>query len=298
MDVIIKRGFTTTLDKLPNYSIALDGYCQGPNIDAENHRFSFDHHSHCFRYCTLASCMQAWTAIGLGLDPSLYTIYCNDVDTDVCAAVWCLQNPDKYLDPLVVKLINAIGISDAHAGAFKGLNGMTKTVGWISAPETDSKRNNDYYKLSETGLNSIMEAVLHRIDLYVSGEAQNEIIKQPKHGEYKILRNQNDWILIESQDPHVLSSVYNAGFDRVVVTRPQSDGSTAVTFAKRSDFITNFPLNKIYEEINKLEPGAGGSTSLGGVIRNSDGSRSRLPLSKITEIVDICINDDTNKNLF
>lgn len=291
MNVIIQRGRTVSLESLPNFSICIDGFVQGPQIDSENHRFSFDHHSGCLRYCTTSACQQAWTAVLLGLDPSEYTIYANDVDSDVCVAVWCLRNPDRCTDPLVKKLVDAVGLGDAHGGAFPfPTNGMAKTVEWISAPETDSKRNNDYHKLSDAGLYSILEAVLHRIDLYVDGEASIEVAKQQKHGEYKILRNENNWVLVESQDPHAFSPIYHAGFDRVVLTRPQDDGSIAVSLAKRSDFVSGFPLTKMYEAFNKIEPGWGGSSSVGGCVRNADGSRSHLSLEKIIEVIDFCLS--------
>lgn len=289
MNVIIKRGVTINLEDLEPFSIAIDGFVQGPQIDNENHRYSFDHHAGCLRYCTTSACMQAHTAILLGLDPSPFTFYANDVDADVCAAIWCLQNPDRCDNPLAIKLINAIGTLDMHSGAYKGLNGMGKVVEWISAPETDSKRNNDYHKLSDAGLYAILEAILHRIDLYVDGEAQVEITKQPKHGEYKILRNENDWVLIESHDPHIFATVYQAGFDRVVLYRPQHDGSKAITLAKRSDFIDKFPLAIMYEEFNKLEPGWGGSSTVGGAVRNPDGSRSKLDLDVICKVINDCV---------
>jgi hypothetical protein len=287
MDVVIQRGKKVKLEELPIFSIALDGFVAGPQVDPKTNRFSFDHHEGCLRYCTSSACMQAWTAVLLGLDPTGYTIYANDVDSDVCVAVWCLRNPDRCQDPLVKKLVDAVGLGDMHGGAFPfPNNGMAKTVEWISAPETDSRRNNDYNKLSDAGLYSVLEAVLHRIDMYADGEASIEVAKQPKHGEYKILRNENNWVLIESQDPHVFGAVYHAGFDRIVLSRPQDDGSLAITFAKRSDFVDKFCVPRIIEEINKLEPGAGGGSTMAGVVRNPDGSRSRLPLSTIIEIVD------------
>ncbi len=291
MNLIIKRGHVTTLDELPSYSIALDGIVQGPQTDPEHHRFSFDHHSGCLRYCTTAACVQAWTAVSLGLDPENYTIYANDVDSDVCMAVWCLKNPDRCTEPLVKKLVDAVGLGDMFCGAIS-LNGMTKIVEWISAPETESRKNDDYSKICDEGLMSILEAVLHRIDLYVNGEASIEIAKtHPKPAEFKILRNENNWVMIQAQDPHILSAVYHAGFDRVVVVRPQNDGSNSITLAKRSDFIANFPLPKFYEALNKLELGWGGGTTAGGSPRRADGSRSKLPLEQIAETINNNINN-------
>jgi hypothetical protein len=285
MQIIIDRGKVVELETLPEYSIALDGFVSGPKIDIDHHRFSFDHHAGCLRYCTTAACLQALTAIQLGLDPAPYTIYANDVDVDVCMAIWCLKNADRCSEPLVEKLVNAISLGDMHAGAIS-CNGMTKTVEWISAPETDSKRYNDYFKISNDGLNSILEAILHRIDLYVDGEASIEIVKQQKHGEYKVLRNENGWALIETHDPHAFGSIYQAGFERIALVRPQTDNSLAITLAKKSDFVDNFPINEMYNELNKLEPGWGGSSVIGGAPRNADGSRSKLPMEKIIEIID------------
>lgn len=285
-NLVVNRGKTVKLVDLPQYSIALDGFVQGPKVDPNHHRFSFDHHSDCLRYCTSSACMQAWTAVLLGLDNlDLYTIYCNDVDADVCAAVWCLKNPERCKEPLVKKLIDAIGLGDMHGGAF-GYNGMTKVVEWICEPETSSKKHDDYSKISDEGLKSILEAVMYRIDLYVNGESAIEVSKQPKQGEFKILRNENNWVLVESNDPHVFGALYQSGFNRIVLTRPQSDGSLAVTLAKRSDFVGGFPITKFYEKFNALEPGWGGGSTIGGAVRNPDGSRSRLPIATIIEVID------------
>lgn len=291
MELVIERGKTTKLEDLPEYSIALDGFVQGPKVDTENHRYSFDHHSNCLRFCTTATCTQVWTAILLGLDPSKYTIYINDVDIDVCMAYWCLKNPDRCAEPVVKKLVEAVGLGDMHAGALS-LNGMTKTVEWVSAPQTDSIRNGDYEKLSNSGLNTVMESILHRITQYVNGDAASDIVDQALHGNYTVVKNDpNGWVLVESQDPHVYTSLYRSGFDRVVISRPQEDGSNAVSIGKRSDFIDNFPLTKFYEALNKVEPGWGGSSMVGGAPRNEDGSRTKMSLEDIGEVLNSVIED-------
>ncbi|KKN67664.1 hypothetical protein LCGC14_0459230 [marine sediment metagenome] len=289
MDIIIQRGKKVLIDELPEYSIAIDGFVQGPMVDTDNHRYSFDHHSGCLRYCTTASCTQAWTAVLLGLEPVRYTIYINDVDIDVCMAIWCLKNPDRSSEPQVKKLVEAIGLGDMHAGALH-LNGMNKTVEWVSAPQTDSIRNGDYEKLSDSGLNTIMESILHRITQYVNGDASGDISDQEMHGNFTIIKNdENGWALAESQDPHVYTALYKAGIDRVVVSRPQDDGSNALSIAKRSDFIDHFPLPKFFAALNKIEPGWGGSTMVGGAPRNEDGSRTRLSLDEIGEVLNCVI---------
>lgn len=295
MNIIIDRGKIETLKNMPDFSICLDGFCQGPQIDDENHRYSFDHHDGCSRFSTLSACEQAWTAVMLGLDPQNYTIYCNDVDSDVCAAVWCLKNPERCKEPLVSKLIDAIGKSDRYAGAFE-INGMKKIVEWVSSPEIDSKKNGDYEKLSNEGLRSIMESILHRIDLYVDGESSIEVAKQNINPEYKVLRNENGWALIESSNPHSLSGIWQAGFEKIALIRPLSDGSTSVTVAKKSDFIEDFHLKKIFNAFNKLEPGWGGSSCIGGCVRRNDGSRSRLSVEEIVQTIDLIVEKCKKRN--
>jgi hypothetical protein len=174
------------------------------------------------------------------------------------------------------------------AGAIE-INGVKKIVEWICEPQTSSIRNGDYEKLSDEGLKPILESMLHRIDLYVNGEAAVEFSKQQNNEEFKVLRQENGWALIESNDPHILSAVWHAGFERVAVIRPLADKSTAVTLAKKSDFIDGFPLEKIYEAFNEVESGWGGSSSIGGAVRNADGSRSKLSIKKITEIIDLVL---------
>jgi len=291
--IVIKRGMITSLDKLPQYSIALDGFVQGPEVDTENHRFSFDHHAKCLRYCTTAACMQAWTAVLLGdfEDLDKYTIYANDVDADVCLAVWCLKNADRCKEPLVKKLVDSIGWADMTTGII-GPNGMTKIVEWICEPETSSKKYDDYHKISDEGLMSILESVLYRIDLYVNGESVSEV-KSHEKSKYKILRNENDWVLIESQDPHIYTQLYQMGFSRIVLIRPQSDGSNAVSLAKKGDFTDKFPMFKLYEKLNVEEAKIGKSTGTwgggstnGGAPRNHDGSRTWVPISVLISSVD------------
>ena len=64
---------------------------------------------------------------------------------------------------------------------------------WVCAPETDSKKNGDYENISNDGLKSILESILHRIDMYANGESSIEVQKQQLSSEFKVLRNENGW---------------------------------------------------------------------------------------------------------
>lgn len=295
MNIVIERGTVKELGDLPPFSIAIDGFVAGPKIDTENHRYSFDHHANCLRFCTQASCQQAQTAILLGLDPENYTLYLNDCDLDVAMSVWLLQNQERVKEPLVIKLVNAIGIADAYAGAIN-LNGMAKTVEWIAAVELDFKKDKGSYEtICSSNLRHLLDATLRRIDQYVDGEASIEIAKQEKHTDYKILRNENNYVVVQSDNAHIYSTLYSAGFDRIVLVRPLENGSLAVSLAKRSDFVDNFNLIKMYEKLNEIEPFWGGGSSIGGAPRGPDGTRSKLPLEKIIEVIDSVVLNGSQK---
>jgi hypothetical protein len=288
MQIIIERGLSKPLEEFPSYSIALDGASPGPKLLPEEHKFSFDHHAFCSRFCTLSTAAQCLNAVALGLDSTDYTVYCNDVDLDVCGGYWVLKNPERFNEPLVQKLISAINIGDCFLGAIP-MNGMSKIIKYISTPEVESKKNDDYSKLSDDGLMNILEATMHRIDEFVDSEINNNDLDVPKHGDYKIIRDENDWVLVESGDTHITSHLYQIGYNKIVRYHKQKDGSMEVTIAKKSDFITNFSIGKIVEAFNKIENGWGGGSSVAGGPRNHDGSRSRLSLEKIIETIDACI---------
>ena len=289
MNIIINRGKVVELDDLPEYSIAIDGFVSGPAIDSVHHRFSLDHHGKtCLRFCTSSACMQAWCAIMLGLDACNYTLFCNHCDVDTCLAVYCLKNPDRCNEQLLRKLVESVNLADCHGSAIM-MNGNSKLIEWIAAPEVDAVKSGDYERLSDDGLRNIMDAVMSRVDLYLSGEASIEIVKQHSHCDYKVISNENDWVMVESDDSHVYSALYHAGFDRVVTYHYQKDGSIAYSIARRSDFISNFNVLEIFAQLNKLEPGWGGGSTIGGAPRNPDGSRSRLTPDQVREVVNNCV---------
>lgn len=291
MEIIIERGKTVKLDELPHKSIAIDGFASdGPRLDPDNERFSFDHHNNCSRFATNSSCMQSYLAINLGLDPSDYTVFANDVDIDVCASIYVLKEYEKCKElPLLKKLIDAINIGDVFGGSIN-LNGMSKVVSYISAPELDSKKTGDFENLSDSSLLNILEATMHRIDEYVNGDINSSQMEPVKHGIFRVVKEFSNWVLVESSDTHVYPHLYSCGFDRIVRYNKQKDGSLAITLAKKSDFITGFPITKMIEEFNKIEPNWGGGTSIAGSPRNSDGSRSKLALDKIIEVIEKCCN--------
>lgn len=87
--IVFEKGKVVDFSDLPDNSVALDGYCQGPTLDPERRRFSFDHHAGCIRLVTKATCEQVREAVILGLPVDSETTICvNDIDADTVVSVW------------------------------------------------------------------------------------------------------------------------------------------------------------------------------------------------------------------
>jgi hypothetical protein len=121
-ELFVRRGLTVPFEQLPARGIALDGYVQGPAVDVEGERFSFDHHDGCVRLFTRATCAQVMDALLLGFDPSGYGIFVNDVDGDTALAVWLLRNPQRASEPQVRLLVETVGAVDAHGPAYPAVD--------------------------------------------------------------------------------------------------------------------------------------------------------------------------------
>jgi hypothetical protein len=113
LHVVFERGMTWSFDSLPDRAIALDGAVQGPHIDAERSRFSFDHHAGCIRHVTLATCEMTFDAIRVGLQPAGFTVYLNDLDADTVLATWLLHRPEVVASRRVESAIRVVGRIDA-----------------------------------------------------------------------------------------------------------------------------------------------------------------------------------------
>mgnify|MGYP001607617763 FL=1 len=93
----------------------------------------------------------------------------------------------------------------------------------------------------------------------------------------------------------VFDLIYKAGHTRAVAMQQQADGSYAYTIAKKSELVSNFPVGPvskegtILHELNKLEPGWGGGSTIGGAPRNADGSRSRLSPDQVFDVVELIV---------
>ena len=286
MRLVIERGKIVPLSGLPSRSIALAGYVQGPAIDADGERYSFDHHAGCVRHATRATAEQVRDAIILGLDPTDFTVFVNDVDLDTALSVWLLANPHRASEEIVHELVDDAGLLDAHSGAYPMAPRTRHVIEWLSEPETTSRADGTYWTLDNRGLEDLVADVSRRIDIYTLGEARPSIADFEVDERYAVERTGTGWVLARTVGIRAHASLFRDGHTRVVMYRQLPDGTWGYTVAKQSEFIKLFPIEQILAALNAREAGWGGGSTIGGAPRNPDGSRSRLSPDDVFEIVE------------
>ena len=291
--LVIERGKTEDFANLPDNSIALDGYVQGPSFDLERNRFSFDHHDKVNRQITRASCQQVCDALLLGFEPKESSIHINDVDGDTVLSVWLLRHPEMAKDSKVRMLVESVGGIDAHGPAYVPLDPelAEKFYKGVMKPESDTRRNRTY---ATADLAILLEQCLKNLDDLMAGKL--EYIKEEDKRSFEVVKEGSGWVMVESND-FVFDKVYQAGHTRAVAMQKQPDGSIAYTVAKKSELVSNFPVGPaskegtILYELNKIEPGWGGGSTIGGAPRNVDGSRSRLSPEEVFAVIEGIVNE-------
>lgn len=297
LNLVVERGKTVSFETLPTKSIALDGYVAGPEIDVEGRRFSFDHHADCIRLLTSATCQQVLDALVLGLELTDMTTYINDVDGDTVLSVWLLQNPGRIHEPLVRKLVEVVGKTDAHGPAYQTADPQLATSFFVGAikPETDSRKAGTY---GQADLEKVLNECLGNVGLLLDGKLV-VAAREEKPVSYTIThRGKNGFVMAESND-FIFKALYDAGIRRAIAYQRQKDGTIAYTVGKMSELIGGFPVgplkqgNTIMAALDKREQEGfqsenhwGGSTTIGGAPRHKDGSRSRLTPDQVFATVE------------
>lgn len=294
MKIVIKRGVTIPFAALPDNSLALDGYVQGPAIDVDTKRYSFDHHAGCLRLVTKATCAQVLDALILGLDPRQMTVYLNDIDADTVLAVWLLRHPNAVTHPRVRNLVEDVGNVDAHGPAYfpfvRDGDLCQRFFKGAMEPESRSRREGSY---ATTDLFHLLQDCLQRTDKLIFRNKRFPICKERRSAHYEITHRGRGWVMSHSSE-RVFGALYRDGYSRVVSYHPleviQPDGrcekSWAYTIAKQSDLVTGFEIPTILARLAEIEPGWGGGSSIGGAPRRANGSRSFLEPDRVFEIIE------------
>lgn len=292
MNIQINRGFVAQFADLMPKSIALDGYVQGPAIDVENKRFSFDHHDGCVRLLTRATCQQVMDALLLGLDPTGYAIYINDVDGDTALAIWLLKNPSRVTEESVRRLVETVGTVDAHGPAYPTMEPKLADAFFQGAmkPVSDLQRAKKY---GEANLDDLLATCVENIDRLVAGTL--EWTPRPeKERSFEVTHTGNGWVMAKSDDS-IFDLLYANGHTKAIAYQVLGDGSIVYTVGKKSELVTGFPVGPhsksgtILNALNEREKGWGGGSTIGGAPRNADGSRSRLTPDEVFSLVETLI---------
>jgi hypothetical protein len=259
-EIVFNYGATCTVEQMEPNSIYLDGACRGPAINNEKRSFSFDHHANCSRFATIATCEQVLLALDMGLDPDGMKVVINDLDADTSLSLWLLLNPDK-IDDRVRALVRNIGFVDAH--------------GPVRAPEKLHKLLSRNPRIPQTR-DMVWEDQQHICAWYDHGdEALPEPFSFPPCPVHGLDRDGNVVEVIGD-----FATAYAEGAVIALAKVPGPQGTIGWTVGKRSDFARgNVP--GFLEEMNTLEPGWGGGSTIGGAPRKEGGLRSSLGWTQV-----------------
>jgi hypothetical protein len=267
-----RTGVTVPFSDLPAYSLALDGYVQGPSIDVEAHKYSFDHHAGCLRLVTKATCAQVLDALILGLDPHPMTVYLNDIDADTVLAVWLLEHPEAVTDPRVRNLVEDVGNVDAHGPSYfpfvRDLELCQRFFKGAMEPEARARREGHYATIN---LGCLLTECLERIDKLIFRNKRFPVLRERKCPSYEITHKGNGWIMTRSNE-RVFGMLYRDGYSRVVAYHPMEvrlpsgelEHSWAYTIAKQSDLVSGFNIRRFWPVWRHLKLAGVGAVALVG----------------------------------
>lgn len=291
LKITCSRGVCAPFENLPPKSIALDGYVQGPRIDVEAQRYSFDHHDGCLRLVTKATCEQVLDAILLGFDPKDHVIYVNDVDGDTVLATWLLCHAEEVHEYWELHdLVRAVGNRDAHGPAYPVSNPELVEAFYdkVMLPEKLARIERCY---DTCDLAELMKDCLHRLDDFLDGGTKLSFLEREPE-DCEITHQGEGWVMARSDSHSGFQRLYSEGVTRAILyTSPSADGSIRYTVGKKSDLVGGFPVGPVSKQgtilqvLHQREPGWGGGSSIGGSPRNPDGSSSYLSPDQVFEIV-------------
>lgn len=293
--VRIDKGATIAFSALPDRHVALDGYVQGPAIDAARRRFSFDHHAGCVRHATLSTCEMVHDAISVGLDPSDLTICVNDLDSDTVLATWLLLRPQATATRRVAAAVRSAGRRDALGPAVG--EGLCPALRWALAPMR--LRAADLRLLDAAAWFEILAACLERLDAWCAAGAprshpEMRPAREPRRPT-RLIHDGGTWQLVRGSGVADFDRLYAAGLRAGVVARPLANGTWEYTVGKASEFVQDFDVVEILAALARAERRSnpaqaddrtwGGGSTIGGSPRNADGTASRLSPDEVAAVV-------------
>jgi hypothetical protein len=222
-------GRVFAFEDLGYNNIALDGAVQGPRVDPENRRFSFDHHTDCLRLVTSATCVQVREALILGLEIDDRTgVYINDIDGDTVLSYWLLAHPERATDPRVETLVAQIGRTDGHGPVIESHpihDELTPLKPWMEGYVPQS-------------LDMLVD-MLTILDRWWAGEWVAPVVKNDVPVVGWGWAPRKGWTHVETlgRDSDDFGPVYRAGFVMGFLHSPAASDTTRYIVAKGSDLV-------------------------------------------------------------
>lgn len=288
-------GWSQFVTTHPRFSVGLDGYVAGPPMYSEDTlHANFNHHENVNRLATRCTASQVAMAIKQGFlsafAPDEITLYVNDCDQDVCTALWLFKNWERVSgqksEPLISRLVFNVDMLDTCAGAFPidPSARIMQETGWIFEPYTDARLSGKVLSASSRDMETIIDAVLGRIDAYCLGQGGR---KKPDD-RYDVLYRSDRWALVREYGNEARTAMRRDGIQSFVSLRGEANGRFIYSVGNLTPF-GGIHLACLYDALNAAEQifntdanRWGGSDSCGGSPR--DGGSSLSP-SQLQDMV-------------
>ena len=284
------------------YSIALDGYVDGPPIiDIPGHIANFDHHKGVCRSATRAACGQVYYAIQMGLFNCFQDekgilrikVFLNHPDEDACMA-WLLLKlgcfpiiaNDKHLRDLVYY----VDLIDSSAGSYPIDRKIWEEIAWIFQPYRNFRTSGEIDKQEADSYVAVVDQVELRIKKHLLGEGSSV----PLDVRYELLGKRKlksgiECAIIKEIGSQARIGLAQAKIPAYISVRERPDGNLTVTVGKTSPFVP-IDLFKAYKVLNAAENSRdgdewGGGSEVGGSPRVGGTKQSPDQIAQILESV-------------
>lgn len=283
--------------KKPPFSIALDGLVNdAPQRDPSGPYANFDHHSHCDRLATRATCEQVHMEINMGLFNTFRqngiptaNIYVNDCDEDTCLSIWLLMHHERVTghgEPAINRLVYYEDRLDATAGSYPfGDTETRRKMAWIFEPYTKQRYEGKVAGMNSQEMRAVIENVLARISTFtLDGSEQVGL-----DGSYEIIGGGRSWKFIQETGPFARIAMFVDKIDAFAVFLGKREKRYRYVIGRRSVWIP-FNLELIYERLNEADKEVvtennrwSGSNTIGGSPRMTG---STLKPKEVERIID------------
>jgi hypothetical protein len=294
--------------RYPEYSIAIDGYCEGsPGLSPDGLRLNINHHERCYRIATGASCAQAlrhvkaklYEGFSCGGKPHA-CLYVNDCDQDVQWATYILKHPQHVDRPRLKAMVALADLLDMSAGFYpiKKRWHLVRKLLWVSEPYTEARADGRLTVMGAIDMEKLIEQTHRRIrDTLFGGGKEIE-----PDTRLEVIEDFGRWQFINEIGRNARLGLAQKGITAfVALVGPfgpigPSEPVGRYVILRRSGFIRWFPTNKMFKRLNEAEGIASNDPDRWSGGDNGGGSPrkrlSRLTPEQVTAIVKECCDEE------